>query len=157
MTTTTDPRTVAQGYVRVSTTDAVKRDALIGRLAETCVAPSGRADRVVARITETVPHVRAEIITGDYAGRMVRLTDAVVRLVCTGCHYSSGHTPWCRALPDGTLPAWKGAPVATADADQCDRCGAQDGRRIHVGQSTRGLDWDGLCDSCLDTLVRTTY
>lgn len=38
-------------------------------------------------------------------------------------------------------------------ADECDRCNARDGRRIHVGQGPEH-GFDGLCDECLSTLAR---
>lgn len=100
MTMTTDPRTVRQGRVAVSMTSTVKRDALVGRIAQHTLRPFADStygtDAVLVRITDvhTDNYPRGVIVTGSYAGRTARL-DSVVTLVCSACHYSSGHTSWC--------------------------------------------------------------
>jgi hypothetical protein len=38
------------------------------------------------------------------------------------------------------------------ESDQCDRCGAQDGRTIYVDYTARH-GFAGLCDNCLDELA----
>lgn len=109
MTLTTDPRAVAAGRVRVSNTNRIKRDALIGRAAQfTLYESAHKGTVVVGTITKFVNGYPILLIhrdkeerrTESLKGRWVRL-DSVVHLVdeCGTCHYSSpataGHWTFC--------------------------------------------------------------
>lgn len=84
MATTTDPRPLTAGNVRVSPTNAAKRDALIGRFArgELATFPGATTGNVVVGIITTVQGLYPvmTVVEGALTGRTMRL-DSTVRLV----------------------------------------------------------------------------
>jgi hypothetical protein len=104
MTVTTDPRTVTTGPCRVSATDPVKRDALIGRraLVSTYAHPEGLVG-TIERIDGGQPIVRFDDGRWAFGGSTVQLVDGE----CPMCRYTSGHVSWC--------PRRDRQPLAQAD------------------------------------------
>lgn len=102
MTLTTDPRDRGAGQrVRVSRTDAGKRDALVGRIVRHVIQPiADPASRTVvhARILCADPFLLGRIVpptSRDQVGRLVRLGDVLTLLDCPTCHYTAGHWRYC--------------------------------------------------------------
>jgi hypothetical protein len=109
MTTTTNPANVKAGRVRVSRTNNVKCDALIGRVAVTTLADGTVVAGVITRVDGQYPTmVIRRTISGrwqdmyNYKDLTTRL-DSVVELLdeCGICGYeqpaTSGHWTYCPA------------------------------------------------------------